>query len=255
MKNSLNLGVLILFVLAIVSCSKSKDGNFESRIKFDAKPQVKDILQGKSKAEVLKMKYKALLVNCTVEAQKITKFEDTFQTLSTSPEPPAPDNPVSNPKKNTVVYDIKLQQLVDRELTKDVVVNLTSTKDNQELNLELTFKPLSFQEALNIDMNKKKYIMKHTPVMTYQGNFQLLHSDSSTIVGKIQGKIFEKIHPQESELIAVEIGHDKYVFMMSCSLDPSINPENATLAAEFNNQWTEIDCLAPKNELERAVCK
>ena len=45
--------------------------------------------------------------------------------------------------------DLKLQQLVDRELTKDVTTKLTSAKDGQVLNVELTFKPVNFQEALN----------------------------------------------------------------------------------------------------------
>ena len=255
MKNTLNFLIIILCAVVFTACSKNKEKNFESSTKFDTKPQVKDILQGKSKAEVLKMKYKTLSASCAIETQKITRGQDAYQTAGNSPAPTEPENPISNPKENTVIYDLKLQQLGDRELTKEVTANLTAAKDNQVLNLEITFKPVVFQETLNIDLNKKKYVLKHTPVIVYQGNYQLLHADSSIIVGKIQGKIYEKIQPQDNELIAIEIGNDKYIFMLSCNLERLINPENATFAAEFNSQWTEIDCLTPKNEAEKMVCK
>ena len=246
---------ILTCALVLVSCSKEKDNNFQSRIKFDAKPQVKDVLQGKSNSEVLKMKYKDLAVNCHLVTEKITRGQQPFDTESTSTTPPPPADPVTNPKENSVVYDLKLQQLVDRELTKVVTGKLTTAKDGQVLNVEMTFRPVSFQEALNVDVNKKKYLMKHSPVISYLLQYSLLHSDTSTIVGKAQGRVFEKIDGQKTDIVAIEIGNDKYNFVLDCRLQRTINPEIPAQAIEFENQWAEVDCHAPKNEEERSVCK
>lgn len=250
-----NFAAVVTCALILVSCSKEKDSNFQSRIKFDAKPQVKDVLKGKSKAEVLKTKYKSLALNCNLNSEKITKGQLEFETSSTSTTPPPPAEPVTNPRENSINYDLKLQQLVDRELSKEVTGLLTAAKDGQVLNVKLTFRPISFQEALNVDINKKKYLMKHTPVISYLLEYSLLHADTSTIIGKAQGKIYEKIDGQKTEIIAIEIGIDKYKFVLDCGIERTINPENDVLAVEFENQWTEVDCLAPKNDDERAVCK
>lgn len=241
--------------LVLVSCSKEKDSNFQSRIKFDAKPQVKDLLKGKSNSEVLKMKYKELALNCSLLTEKITRGQQTFDSESASTTPPPPADPVTNPKENSIVYNLKLQQLVDRELTKEVTGKLTTAKDGQVLNVEMTFRPVSFQEALNVDINNKKYLMKHSPIIGYLLKYSLIHTDTSTIVGKVQGRIFEKIEGQKSDIIAIEIGNDKYNFVLDCGLQRTINPENASQAAEFENQWTEVDCHAPKNDEERAICR
>lgn len=256
MENFLKLILAISLAAVLTSCSKDGDSNFQSRTKLDAKPQVKDVLKGKSKAEILKMKYKNLSAGCTLETQKITKGQFFLESSGNSPAPPpVTDNPVSNPNDNALTYDLKLQQLVDRELIKDVNSKITTSKDGQTLNIDITFKPIIFQEALNIDFNKKKYILKHSPVLSYVADYQLLRADPSIIVGKTQGKIYEKIADQKNEVIAIEIGTDKYNFILDCRLERAINPENVSLAAEFDNQWIEIDCLAPKNDEERAVCK
>lgn len=252
---SFNFAAVLTCALVLVSCSKEKDSNFQSRIKFDAKPQVKDVLKGKSNSEVLKMKYKDLVLNCNLITEKITRGQLLFDTASDSTTPPAPADPVTNPKENSITYDLKLQQLVDRELSKEVTGKLTTAKDGQVLNVGMTFRPLSFQEALNVDVNKKKYLMKHSPVIAYMLHYSLLHTDTSTIVGKAQGRIFEKIDGQKTEIIAIEIGNDKYNFVLDCGLQRTINQENPAQAAEFENQWTEVDCHAPKNDEERAVCK
>lgn len=250
-----NFAAILTFALVSVSCSKEKDSNFQSRIKFDAKPQVKDVLKGKSNSEVLKMKYKELALNCILITEKITRGQMLFDSASSSTTPPPPADAVTNPKENSIIYDLKLQQLVDRELTKEVTGKLTTAKDGQILNLNMTLRPVSFQEALNVEVNKKKYLMKHSPVISYSLQYSLIHTDTSTIVGKAHGRIFEKIEGQKSEIIAIEIGNDKYNFVLDCGLQRTINPENAAQAIEFENQWTEVDCHAPKNDEERAVCR
>lgn len=252
----MKLKYCVLFsALVFVSCSKEKDSKFQSRIKFDAKPQVQDVLKGKSNSEVLKMKYKDLALNCSLLTEKITRGQLLLDIASTSTTPPAPADPVTYPKENSVTYDLKLQQLVDRELTKEVTGKLTTSKDGQVLNVEMIFRPVSFQQALNVDINGKKYLMKHSPVIAYMLNYSLIHTDTSTIVGKAQGRVFEKIDGQKTDVIAIEIGNDKYNFVLDCGIQRTINPENAAQAAEFENQWTEVDCHAPKNDEERAICK
>ena len=251
----INFAAILTCALVSVSCSKEKDSNFQSRIKFDAKPQVKDVLKGKSNSEVMKMKYKELALNCTLITEKITRGQLLFDTASSSTTPPPPADAVTNPRENSIVYDLKLQQMIDRELTKEVTGKLTTAKDGQVLNVDMTIRPVSFQEALNVDVNKKKYLMKHSPIISYMLHYSLIHTDTSTIVGKAQGRIFEKIDGQKSDIIAIEIGNDKYNFVLNCGLQRTINPENAAQAAEFENQWTEVDCHAPKNEEERAVCR
>lgn len=246
---------ILTCALVLVSCSKEKNTNFQSRIKFDAKPQVKDILTGKSNSEVLKMKYSQLALNCSLLTEKITRGQLQFDTASTPTTPPPPADSVTNPKENSIIYDLVLQQLVDRELSKEVTGKMTTSKDGQVLNVDITFRPVSFQEALNVDINNKKYLMKHSPVIAYLLQYSLIHTDTSTIAGKVQGRIFEKIEGQKSEIVAIEIGNDKYNFVLDCGLQRTINPENATHAAEFENQWTEVDCLAPKNDEERAICR
>lgn len=255
MVNSLKIVIVFTFVAVFSSCSKEKNSNFQSRLLLDAKPQVKDVLKGKSKPEVLKMKYKNLAAGCSLEIQKITRGQLFEESAGYSPTPPGGENPVSYPNEHSMVYDIKLQQLVDRELAKDVTAKLSIAKDGQVLNVDMTFKPVAFQEVLNVDMNKKKYILKHSPVLDFVADYQLLHSENSTIVGKLPGKIFEKIEAPKNEIIAIEIGQDKYSFMLHCKLNRTINSDNAQLATEFENQWIEVDCTAPKNEEEKAVCQ
>lgn len=250
-----NFAAVFMCALVTVSCSKEKDSNFQSRIKFDAKPQVQDVLRGKSSSEVLKMKYKELALNCNLITEKITRGQLLFDTASVSTTPAPPANAVTNPKEYSIVYDLKLQQLVDRELTKEVTGKLTTAQDGQVLNVGMTFRPVSFQEALNVEVNKKKYLMKHSPVISYMLHYSLIHTDTSTIVGKAQGRIFEKIDGQKSDIVAIEIGNDKYNFVLDCGLQRTLNPENAAQAVEFENQWTEVDCHAPKNDEERAVCR
>lgn len=256
MDYSLKLIWTLFVPLAFTACSKGNDPDFQSKIKYDVKPQVKDLLKGKSKPEILKMKYKELKATCSLETHKVTKGQLYFEPSGNTPVPVLiPENPVANPSENILTFDLKLQQLVDHDLAKDVNVRLSTAKDGQTLNVELTFKAIGFIESINVDMNKKKYIMKHTPVLSYQADYKLLHADTSTIVGKTEGKIYEKIEGLKNEIITLEIGADQYNFALECKLDSLINPEDPIMAREFANQWNEVDCLTPKNETEKALCK
>ena len=256
MKKFLNLLIVLAMTAVFSSCSKQSDAGLITEPKFDAKPQVKDVLHGKSNAEVLTAKYKELKATCSLNAVKTTKGQFSAMTTGITPAPPpVPENPISNPTENSFSYDLKLQQIVDKELSEDVTSKLSITKDGQILQVNIKLKGIKFAESLNVDNNNKKYIMKHSPVLSYLLDYKLVHDPTAAIVGKSEGHIYEKIADQKNAFVTLEIGPDQYNFVLECQLKPQINPENPELAAEFENQWAEVDCHDPKNDAEREVCK
>lgn len=236
------------------SCAKEGSPDLQAKIKNDPKPQVMDVLKGKSKAEILKMKYQILKATCALNTAKTTKGNFYADSAQITPPPPVtPENPISNPSENILVYDLKLQQLVDSELTKDVKSKLSASKEGRVLDVDITFKAVTFQDSLNIDSNKKRYFMKHTPVLSYLAEYKLSHADVN--VGTVEGKIYEKIEGQKNTMIAFDIDPDRYHFVLECGLERTINTSNPAHAEEFENQWVEVDCSAPKNNAEKTLCK
>lgn len=249
MSNPLKFIFVLIVSTVFSSCAKDDTLSLQTKSKDDSKPQVMDVLSGKSNAEVLKMKYKELKATCTLNAIKTTKGQLSRYSSGITPTPPSDsENPISNPSENTLTYDLKLQQLTDQELAKDVKTTLSITKDGYTLNVDITFKPVVFQDSVNLNANKKRYIMKHTPILSYQADHQLLHANDATIVGTTTGRIYEKIEGQKNVII-------KNSFDLECNLARIINSENVENAAEFENQWTALDCNAPKNTTEKTICE
>lgn len=256
MKICTNLIMMVALATIFTSCAKEGSPDLQAKIKNDPKPQVMDVLKGKPKAEILKMKYQLLKATCALNTVKTTKGSFYADSSGITPLPPvAPENPISNPSENILVYDLKLQQLVDSELTKDVKSKLSVTKDGRNLDVDITIKAVTFQDSLNIANNQKRYFMKHTPVLSYLAEYRLSHADQAVIVGSSEGKIYEKIEGQKNTMISIEIDPDRYNFALECSLERTINASNPAHAAEFENQWVEVDCQAPKNEAEKTLCK
>lgn len=249
---------LVLFgVAAVLSCAKNNDSNFP-RIKLDSKPQISDVLKNKTNSEVLKIKYKSLSAICSLEAIKILRGE--YSVNSTNPEPPNDQEPIGhnppaaieNPTANTFIYNLKAQAQVDQNLTQNVSVKLEASVDTQNLKLDLVIKPVVFDELINLEYEQHKFIMKHSPVLSYVYNYELAHGDLRT-VEKGEGKIFEKLSTNLTVLKS-KIGEDNYEFVLKCRLDREINPLDKDLAFEFESQWAEVNCSTPKNNEEKTLC-
>lgn len=242
--------------MCVLFLSCANDGNSDSQLKIKpvSRPQVIDVLKDKSKAEILKMKYHELKATCNLVAIKATQDQiASFSTELTPPSVPPSENPVKNPTEGSLTFDLKLQQLVDKELAQDVKSTVTISLDRKTLIAEVTFKPVVFQEFVNLEINKKKYIMKHSPVLSYSVIYELKQDGSPTFASS-QAKIYEKIEDQKNTLVGIKIGEQRYNFVLDCQLDRVINAENNNLAAEFESQWAVIDCLSPPSDTERRAC-
>ncbi|MEQ1722746.1 MAG: hypothetical protein ABL930_06190, partial [Pseudobdellovibrio sp.] len=244
----------------VSSCSKKTDNDINAFAKPGSKPQVIDYLRGKTSSQVLKIKYKALKAACTLETVKSVKGQANEESAGITPpadQPPISNNPpvpvsVENPTPESVTYDLKAQAQIDQDLKEQVKTDLTINIDNQTLKVDFVVKPISFQEYLSLDLNKKKYLMKYTPVLSYTYIFELIRGDLSTVGGG-DGKIYEKVD-SSNKIVTTRIGDDSYDFVLNCVLNREINPENPDMAAEFESQWVDINCQAPKNEEEVSVC-
>lgn len=241
MKIIIELLKLSSIVLILTACSQNGDTGSQEKAKFDNKPSVIDVLKGKTKAEVLKIKYKDLRAMCNLKTEKITRGQKLNYTSELISETANPTQPISNPEVNVVVYDLKLQQEVDKDLTEEVKAELTTSVDGKSLKLEINFKPVEILETLNVRRNGKKYIMKHTPVLSYDATYELPQSDGSSVVAGAKDTIYEKIENQQNAVTAIKVGLDRYNFILDCTLSRIINDENKDLATDFESQWTVLD--------------
>lgn len=234
---------LILFgFILISSCSKDEGGKTPNP-DANNKPQVKDVLKDKTKAEVLKIKYKELKAICHFKAVKAVRSqvvdEATAADIETMLATPVAD-PVTNPSKNTVSYDIKAQQLVDNDLSKTVTTKLAIAIENKNAVADITFMPLTFLEAIDLSLNGKRYIMKHTPKLMYNVHYSIEYDRDGSVTGQKDATIFENITEQRNLLTQIKVGLNTYDFSIECNLERQINDENRELQAEFDSQWAEI---------------
>lgn len=250
----------VLAVLGFVSaCNNKADSGDNLKAKPQTKPTVIDVLSGKSNVQVLEIKYKELKANCNLAAVKSTKgqFQESAAVTPPPNQPPITDNPpvvtpVINPTPDSVSYDIKAQAEVDKQLEEFVQTSLTTAIDDQKLKLDISISPVSFEEYMTLDINQKKYLLKYTPVLSYMYNYQLTRGDM--ISGENgTGRIYEEIESRK-KVITTKIGEDSYDFILTCKLNREINNENPNLAFEFESQWANIDCNAPKNDEEKSIC-
>ena len=111
LKMSLNIIIVLSMTTLICSCAKDDNSSLQTFDKFLAKPLVKDGLIGKSKAEILKIKYKELKLMCGLNTVKATRGQFLLNSTGTTPTPiPVQDSPLSNPSESSVAFDLKLKQ-------------------------------------------------------------------------------------------------------------------------------------------------
>jgi hypothetical protein len=260
MKTSTKLFSTVIVLSLLSACSKKSDNDLNAFAKPDSKPQVIDYLKGKVSSQVLKIKYKSLKADCALETVKSIKGQSIEESAGITPpadQPPITDNPlipvpVENPTVGSLTYDLKAQAKVDQDLKEKIKTTLLINIDNQTLKVDVVIQPILFQEYLSLDINKKKYLMKYTPVLSYAYYYELIRGDLSTL-DKGDGKIYEKVE-STNKIVTTRIGEDSYDFVLKCALNREINPENPDMAAEFESQWVDINCQAPKNEEEVSVC-
>lgn len=234
---------LILFGFILVSSCSKDEGGKTPNPDANNKPQVKDILKDKSKPEVLKVKYKELKAICQFKAVKAVRNQVVEETMGVDAEAlvatPVAD-PVVNPSKNSVSYDVKAQQLIDNTLSKTVTTKLAIDIENKNAIADITFMPITFLETLDLPMNGKRYIMKHTPRLMYNVHYDIEYDRDQLITGQKDALIYENISDQRNLLTQIKIGLNTYDFSIECNLQRKINDENRDLASEFESQWVEI---------------
>lgn len=250
----------VIAVIGFVSACNKKDDSGNLKAKLQTKPSVIDVLSGKSNTQVLDIKYKELKADCNLAAVKSTNGQLQESAAITPPpdQPPISGNPppvipVVNPTPDSVVYDIKAQSEIDKELKEFAQTSLTTVIDDQTLKLDVSISPVTFEEYMTLDINQKKYLLKYTPVLSYMYHYQLTRGDMITGENGT-GRIYEKIESGK-KVVSTKIGDDTYDFVIKCTLNREINNENPNLAFEFESQWVNIDCNAPKNDEEKSICR
>ncbi|MBY0554690.1 hypothetical protein K2P97_09185 [bacterium] len=259
MKLSTKLFSVIAAIAFVSACNNKGDADSNLKAKPQTKPSVIDVLNGKSHIQVLDIKYKALKADCKLAAIKSTKGQLHESAGVTPPpdQPPLTGNPptvvpVENPTPDSLIYDLKAQATIDKELKEFIKSSLTTSIDEQTLKVDISISPVMFEEYLTLDINQKKYLLKHTPVLSYMYNYQLKRGDMlSTENGT--GRIYEKIEAGK-KVVSTKIGDDAYDFVLTCKSSREINNDNPDLAFEFESQWANIDCQSPKNDEEKAIC-
>lgn len=232
--------LILLFVFS--SCNKSGSSNSSDKIRPDQKPQVIDVLKGKSKSQVLDIKYKELKAVCSLKSEKAVRGEAVFfheNNIELMAPPADPVNPISNPTASSVIYDLKLQQVADSQLSNEVKAKLSTSIEDKTLKLGMTFKPVQFLESVDLSINQRRYIMKHSPSMSYAVTYEL-DNEGSLIQGNTEATIYEKIEGQKNTFLKMKIGINIYYFSLECNLERAINNSDPDLAAEFESQWTAI---------------
>jgi hypothetical protein len=260
MKTSIKLFSAVVVLSLVSACSNNTASDSKAFATPDSKPQVVDYLKGKASSQVLNIKYKALKAACALEAFKSVNAQANQESAGVTPpanQPPITNNPptlvsVEKPTPYSFTYNLKAQAQIDQDLKEQIRTSLNINIDNQKLKVDVVVKPISFQEYLSLDLNKKKYLMKYTPVLSYTYNFELIREDS-TMQALGDGKIYEKID-NSKKILTTTLGNESYDFVLNCVLNREINSDNPDMAAEFESQWVEINCQAPKSEEEVSIC-
>lgn len=246
MKNTLRF--ILVFAMAGLwsSCDKKKPS--VTALKKPS-PQVKDILRGKTKAEILEMKYGGekgvLKAVCTLNTHKIQSASGDSTAIgpASSPKPPGFVPPVQYPAENSVVFDVRSQAEVDHDLTQDVEATLSHAFESQVLSLEMKIKPVVF-DNLSVSLENVKYILKYSPVLSYTYSLEVLSGDTS---GRFEGegKVYERVLTH-SRLAETQVGADRYAHDLNCITNTAINDRNEEFSREFESQWRCINCAGPQ---------
>lgn len=249
----------ILFaVFFLISCGSKKNAVVD-RAQPQAKPQVKDVLKGKTSAQILERKYQQVQTKCTLLGKKIknnqlvlqSKDEVTFE-LNFSNE--LNQAVVINPDKPyELIYDLKEQVKSDTDLSKSEKAELVANLESHKIFFKIDIKPISFGDfystLVNSETGKKTmYLMKYSPIHNYNYSFELQKPDGVRVVGANENiKIYEKV--KTAATIYTEIvGDETYQFSTECFVDTQIN-QNDPLKEEFRSQWCEAQ--VPVNPIEQ----
>ena len=250
--------IKILSVAALLtSCAYENDPGLKPK-GTEGKVQVKDSLAGKTGPEVLKLKYKSVVANCKLEAKTAPAAVQAAEPLAVEPTPPA-TAPVTYPKEDTVIFDLKLQAAADPALTAPVSAKLVNTIDGHVVTVELKLKP-EFVD-LTLPMDKMIYFMKHSPQISYEYTFSVANGKDLFVGEPSKGSINEKVE------ISRKVGHSKITVgdvttdrdhTLTCVLATEINADSAD-KDEFASQYDSIDCsqtpVKGKEELYKTNCK
>lgn len=248
-KSSVAIVVFAGAALLLFSCSNSSRG-LQARAKPESKPEIVDVLEGRSNADVLKIKYGApsglLRLTCTLDSQKTIKTTSSvFGPMSSgvTPEPPGmPHEPVmQNPSEDKVIFNLNSQLEEDPDLKKSYQTILRSRYAGRDIKLELNFLPVTFEEQINLQVDSSRYVMKHTPVVSYRYRYEI-NWQGSADRGLGEGKVYEKI--DALHVIGVSpVDQDQYAHRLKCQLESRLNTDNAANRSEFATQWTCIGCV------------
>lgn len=246
-------------LLVLVSCSPKSGSSIRAQGKSSPNPQVTDILKGKSSIEKLNTKYGGengqVKATCTLTSEKVTAETPPVETpqvqlgkevakSASSVKPPGFVPPIQYPEQDVVVFDIRAQSEVDKDLSQPVELALEHEKAEQLVKVNIVLEPVKFEEGVSLSLGRVKYIMKHTPVLEYKYTVEL-QGAPVTPSTTTSYKVYEKVLTKDL-LAQTQIGADNYQHFLSCSINTTVNDSNEELAREFQSQWRCIDCMGPQ---------
>lgn len=252
MKTSLNLILVLGFATTMSSCMKQGESGLQLKAKFDSKPQIVDVLKGKTNSEVLSIKYTEVSANCQMSVRKeshitvaesLARVTAVVESTSPTPEPPVGPQPIFNSSESDFVYNIVAQAKVDPTLAQEVSTTLKISKNvqnDQNVTAEIKIAPAVFADLVNLDLGGSKYIMKHTPVLSYTYNYDIVQGEMK-MKGSGVGAINEKVRTEKS-FATYTNGNFSYNLVLSCELQTALNTSVPENQKEFESQWSCVGC-------------
>ena len=248
----LNFIFIASAVIVLSSCSPKSGSSIRAQNKSNPNPQVTDLLKGKSTVEKLNMKYGGengeIKATCALTSEKVSQQQapqpHAEVESASSIKPPGFIPPIQYPEQDVVVFDLRSQAEVDKDLSQSVEVFLEHEQNEHLVKAKITFEPLKIEEGVTVNVGRAKYVMKHSPVLTYQFSLEVQgQTVPAATAEKIQ--VYEKVLGKNL-LAQTQIGQEQFKHFLSCTLDTVVNDTNEELAREFQAQWRCVDCAGPQ---------
>ena len=236
-----NLAVSSCICVFVSSCAYEPDRNRPARDGI-ANPQVKDVLKGKTNAEIINLKYDSLAMTCSLISEFETADEMSEFKMSEPPQSNPPSSPVTNDREKTV-FDVKAQLAVDPTLKEEQKnAKMELDEGNRKLSAALRIKPVMFIESLNMKHDSSVYIMKHSPALTLAYSFTVAIDDrnSTTFEGLFKDPVHEGV-PFKNLITTETLDGKKRSYFVICDFKGGIKKDNGN----FADQWLRIDCSKP----------
>lgn len=231
--NQILLALKCLLILTLtVACSNAGESGPRPR-QNKLQNTEKDSLKGKSKAEVVRLKYNELKAHCALIVVE-TNIEGavTQSVIADDVQTQEIKNPVTV-ENDKLVYDLKIQAESDQDLVQGQAARLINT--SYKLQLNIRFKALAVLENNNIRSGDFIYLRKHTPQLSLVAD--LIEDMGSGRTSTITKTMDLNEGLQQEDLIkSILTAEKKTEYKLKCKLSGEIKEEYASQFVDLNCQ-------------------